>query len=307
MKRFSKVFSGIAAIMLGFGIMLIAIGFGSAKSDWEKISGAQQGADTIERTFEAKKDVEIELSLGVMRVEASWDEQIHFQAAGVRAEAVKISEDAGKIQIRMSGESGAAARLISIPVLLDGNFSYGAFSYDEYRENAGYPVYVLFVPENYAGILDISLDVGVVSVQEITAGELKAAVDVGGLQIDGCTAKRLSAECDMGVNIVSGAYEDITVENDIGTVDVRIIGSKEDYNGELACELGQMRYMRASVPANAGTLVEQLEQAAYFYFDVTEKGGVDRSYEWYGASAKGQLKVQCDIGEIEVRPIEPKE
>lgn len=305
MKRFSKFFSGIAAIMLGVGILLIAIGAGSAKSDWEEIAGAQQGTNTIERTFEAEKDVELAVSLGVIRVEASWDEEIHFQARNVRAEAVEITEKAGEIQIRMGGDNWAATRLISIPLLLDEDlrwdFSDG-FSYDVY-EDAAYPVYVLFVPEDYAGKLELSLDVGAVSVQEITAGELKASVDVGELRIHSCTAKRLSAECDMGANIVSGAYGDIIVENDIGTVDVRIVGREEDYNGDLACELGKVRYMRGSVPAGAGKLSEEIELAEYF--DVSGKGGVDRSFEWYGASAKGQLKVRCDIGEIEVRLIEP--
>ena len=37
MKRFGKIFSGIAAIMLGVGIILIAFGIGSAREDWETI------------------------------------------------------------------------------------------------------------------------------------------------------------------------------------------------------------------------------------------------------------------------------
>lgn len=303
MRRFSKVFSGIAVIMLGFGIMLIAIGFGSAKSDWERISGAQQGTDTVARTFDAASGVEIRAPLGNVQVGASPDEKLHFWAYNVRAEALEIAEQDGKITICTEGEGGTAARLISVPFLAEGGAD-GGFAFLT-AGDAGYPCYVLFLPQAYEGGLDISLGAGEVSVYGISAGEMELFVDVGVLRTEACTAKKLSAGCDIGESIVSGAYEEISVQCDIGAVEVTLLGREEDYNGGLACGLGQLRYMRAAAPANAGELSERLEPAEYF--DVSEKGGVDRSFEWDGAAAKGQLKVQCDIGEIEVRLVEPQE
>ena len=43
MKRFGRIFTGIAAIMLGIGIILVAVGIGRVKAEWD---GTESFQDT---------------------------------------------------------------------------------------------------------------------------------------------------------------------------------------------------------------------------------------------------------------------
>ncbi|MDE7060229.1 MAG: hypothetical protein K2O71_01365, partial [Lachnospiraceae bacterium] len=101
MKRFSKIFSGIAAIMLGFGIILIAFGFGSARRNWEEVISSQQGFDQMEESFDGIENLNLDILFGYIDLGISEDNKIHFRALNIKEDTIEIGQEGSGVEIYM--------------------------------------------------------------------------------------------------------------------------------------------------------------------------------------------------------------
>ncbi|MDE7327307.1 MAG: DUF4097 domain-containing protein [Lachnospiraceae bacterium] len=277
MKRFSKIFSGIAAIMLGVGIILIAFGIGNARGDWEAIMGSEQDSGQVEREFDGIKSIELSLPFGLVDVGISEDGRVYFDALNVKEDALKIQQKGNKLEIRMDSGKNSLFKFSMLPFIAIGaGYWDEEFAVQEYR---------LLLPQNYNGELDITLGSGRIRVCGVEADRMELSVDAGELLVEDCSANNLKADCDIGNCMVEGLFQDIEVKNDIGMVDVNLYTSKEDYNGVIACEIGSLLY-------------HALDSSGEVDWDT--KSGIDLKEKWESRSAKGKLKIKCDIGEVDV-------
>lgn len=322
MKRFSKIFSGIAAIMLGVGIILVAFGIGSVRSDWDEVKAAWQGTDHVQREFDGVKHIEIDIPFGYLVVSATTGDQVCFEATDVKAEKLEIRQKDGKLEIRMDNGKNAMQSLLAFPVMADSRWGDNEkLSMQEYR---------LLLPENYAGELEIDLGMGKVWLDGVDAGAMNLSMDAGELVVEECRAGKLDADCDIGSCSVEGIFQDISVKMDIGVLDVNLYGSHEDYDGVIACEIGEMEYhMGLDVQKlveyynSAGESADGMERNDYSndiirselgledyedYADAVSwaeawnrKGGIDNRKKWNSPNAKGKLEIKCDIGDVTVR------
>lgn len=274
MKRFSRIFSGIAAIMLGVGIILIAIGFGRAKADWEKLREENQGHGQVEREFAGIGNIDLKIPFGYIKVGTATDGKVHFRAVNVN-ENLLVDEGSGELRIRMAGEKNMVQNFSTL--LMGLNFDQDEFIIQEYE---------LLLPGDYSGKMKIDVGGGKLDIDGVRAGEVRISMDLGELRVRGCDIGRLDAGCDIGETKVDGHFRELSVKNDIGAVDVNMYGDKEDYKGTVHCGIGKLGHYN------------------YSRADVTNlwhwEGGFGIHEKWEGRHAAGKLEVRCDIGEVSV-------
>ncbi|MDE7210558.1 MAG: hypothetical protein K2O03_03835, partial [Lachnospiraceae bacterium] len=234
MKRFSKIFSGIAAIMLGVGIILIAFGLGRVRSDWDKVKGATQGSDRIEREFGNVSRIDIDLPFGSLYISTTGDDEVYFSANNVDSGALKIRQDGEKLEIDADDKGNTLLNILGIPM--------GAWADGDNDFPVAMQEYWLYLPADYAGQLNIDFGTGKVGICDVTADTVEISLGAGELVVESCRARVLDADCDIGKCTVKGDFEDISVETNIGALDVRLYGSHENYDGTISCGLGEMEY-----------------------------------------------------------------
>lgn len=275
MKRFGKIFSGIAAIMLGVGIILIAFGIGSAREDWETIMGACQGEDRVFKEFSGVKSIEVDLPFGYVDVGVSEDDRVHFTALNVEEDSLVVKCEGGELEIETDMKKDKLFKFSALPFMIK--------SSKDYEKESGVWEYELLLPKDYNGELLISLGSGRIKVCGVNADEMELFVDAGELVVFEATADRLKAGCDIGNCSVEGLFKEIEVKSDIGMVDVWLYTSKEYYSGVIGCEIGSLEYR---------------EMGEFKGWDT--KSGIDLKKKWESRNAEGKLKIKCDIGEVNV-------
>lgn len=274
MRRFSKTFSGIAAIMLGVGIILAAVGLSRAKADWEKLREETPGRDRVEKEFAGIESIDLAIPFGYLKVGTAADNKVHFEAVNVN-ENLRIREEDGELDIHMDGNKNIL-QYFSIS-LMGLHFDRDEFIIQEYQ---------LLLPEDYQGKVEIHFDGGKLMMDEVRAGEVDISMDVGELDISGCDIKRLKASCDVGEIKVDGRFRDISVKNGIGALGVNVYGEKEDYKGSVRCGIGNLGYYDYS----------KADVSHVWHWE----GGLGVREKWDGRNAAGKLEVESDIGEVSV-------
>lgn len=272
--------------MLGVGIILVAFGLGSVRSDWDKIKAAQSGSAQVQREFEGIDNIEVDVPLGYVEVIASEDDKVHFEAVNVNADALKIRQEGGKLKIDVDSKKGEVMGLVSLPMMLESELDDdGNFTMQRYQ---------LSLPEDYRGKLELELNTGRLWICGICAGELDVCVDAGELVVTECSAEKLDAECNVGECSVDGIFQDISAKTHIGVLNSRIYGSYEAYNGAITCNIGELEYhMGVEEESSFGDSIIWVEE-----WD--RNGGIGVRKTWKGASAKGKLEIECGIGNVTV-------
>lgn len=284
MRRFSKIFSGIAAILLGVGILLVAAGIGRARSDWEKYRESGQGSDQVEQEFDGVGSIRIDVPFGYMYIGTSEDGKVHFQAKNVTEENLFLLRTGEELDIRMDGGKSTVTSL-----------SFMAMGWGVDREGFVVQEYRLLLPEDYSGRMNIGIDCGKLFMEGVRAGEMDISMNAGELILSDCHAERLDAGCDIGNCMVEGSFKDIRVNGNMGVLNVNVYGGKEDYDGVIRCDIGELAYYsydsgNVQFPGYAVGRHDQWNQS----------GGLGIHERWEGRNAKGKLEVKCDIGSVNV-------
>ena len=282
MKRFSKVFSGIAAIMLGFGIMLIAMGFGSARRDWEEVMGSQQGFDQMEKSFDGVEHLDLDILFGYIELGISEDNKVHFRALNIKEDTVEIEQEGSELEICMEEDKDSPIQFSLLPYI---TIMGWAKKSDEFSA----PRYEVLLPKNYNGTLKISMGTGFVRADGIEARRMEFFVDAGELVVRECSAEKLKAECKLGDCVVDGLFQDIETRSHIGIQEISLYHLKEDYDGIISCNIGQLDYFNP-IPISEERIWEANCQEGFHLYE-----------KWKGKNREGNLKIKCDIGQVSVR------
>lgn len=286
MRRFSKIFSGIAAILLGVGIILIAFGIGRAKSDWEKYRENGQGNDRVRQEYDGVSDIRMDVPFGYVHIGTSVDKKVHFEAENVTGEKLLLRQTGGELDICMDSGKNTVSSLSFLA--LGWGFDRETFAVQEYR---------LLLPEDYGGSLDIELGCGKLYMEGVEAGEMDISVNAGELVLNLCRAERLDASCDIGNCLVEGSFRNIRVNGNIGEIGVNVYGRKDDYNGVIRCDIGEIGYYSYD---GRDVLLEEYAGDPYDQWKWNQSGGLGIRERWEGRNAKGSLEVTCDIGMVNV-------
>lgn len=281
MKRFSKIFSGIAAIMLGFGIMLIAFGFGSARKDWEEVIGSQQGSDRMEKSFEGIEDLKLDILFGYIDLGVSEDDKVHFRALNIKEDTVKIQQEGSGLEICMEEEKDSSVHFSILPYIT-------IMGWEKKSDEFSAPRYEVLLPKNYSGMLEVSMNVGFVKANGIEAKRMEFFVDAGELIAEECSAEKFKAECKLGDCVVDGLFQDIETKSHIGMQEISLYSLKEDYDGIISCNLGELDCFNP-VPSEGRT------------WDRNRQGGFHLYERWESQTGDGNLKIKCDIGQVSVK------
>ncbi|MDE7299431.1 MAG: DUF4097 family beta strand repeat-containing protein, partial [Lachnospiraceae bacterium] len=251
MKRFGRVFAGIAAIMLGIGILLVAVGISRVKADWRS-QESFGGTGSVSREFTQAEQISIEVPVGLLRIQVSGDDKIRFYAENIDEDGLIVRSEGDRVEIRMREEQKMLNLFhLDIPVL-------GLTDIRHLEENQNAPVYVLTVPENYSGVIRASLSCGKLSADGIRASELELETNVGEMSVDGCAASKLKlnvnlgalwiescraawaeAECNLGSIGMQGDFEGLSANVNIGELSLWMARPESAYQGSIAVSLGQ--------------------------------------------------------------------
>lgn len=281
MKRFSRIFSGIAAIMLGLGIMLIAFGFGSARKDWEEVIGSQQGSDRMEKSFEGIEDLKLDILFGYIDLGVSEDDKVHFRALNIKEDTVKIQQEGSGLEICMEEEKDSSVHFSILPYIT-------IMGWEKKSDEFSAPRYEVLLPKNYSGMLEVSMNVGFVKANGIEAKRMEFFVDAGELIAEECSAEKFKAECKLGDCVVDGLFQDIETKSHIGMQEISLYSLKEDYDGIISCNLGELDCFNP-VPSEGRT------------WDRNRQGGFHLYERWESQTGNGNLKIKCDIGQVSVK------
>lgn len=320
--------------MLGVGIILIAFGLGRVRSDWDKVKGATQGSDQIEREFGNVSRIDIDLPFGSLYISAAGDDEVYFSAANVDSGALKIRQDGEKLEICADGKGNPLLNILGIPM--------GAWADGDNDFTVAIQEYFLYLPADYAGQLNINFGTGKVGICDVTADTVEISLGAGELVVEACRARVLDADCDIGKCTVKGDFEDISVETNIGALDVRLYGSHENYEGTISCGLGEMEYhmgvdfeeiveyyieremgdgyltdlqgadldiaiediLNNYYGVSYDTLLEELgieeDENISWIESWDRRGGIALEKTWKGKKSRGKLEVDCGVGDVAV-------
>lgn len=282
MKRFSKIFSGIAAIMLGFGIILIAFGFGSARRNWEEVISSQQGFDQMEESFDGIEHINLDILFGYIDLGISEDNKIHFRALNIKEDTIEIEQEGSELEIYMEEGKDSAIRFSTLPYV-------AIMGWAKKSDEFSAPRYEVLLPKNYSGTLKVSMGTGLVRANGIEARGMEFFIDAGELVVRECSAEKFKAECKIGDCVVDGLFEDIETESHIGIQRISLHNLKEDYSGIISCNIGQMDYFNPLSISEQHIGEGRCQEGFHLY------------ERWKGKTGERNLKIKCDIGQVSVR------
>lgn len=299
MKSFGRVCSGIAVIMLGVGILLTAIGAGRMKNNWSVPGDGQTGQDMPERAFDGNiASIELRVPYGAVRIESSGDEQIYFSAERITADSFEIKEDDGTLSFMVNTPEEKKLHFLGI--------SFPAEEISRCIEGVSdYPVYVLRIPKNYRGKISVELQMGVFEASCIAAESLDVNVKTGELTIYNSELGSVNARCNAGSVTISGKCRELVSHLDVGSQEITILGSEDDYSGELSCSVGTVEREFRTTPYHE--LSEELMIKDARLVDLECYDGFKNRCAWQNTGAEGMLKVTGNMGEVRVRFLTPED
>lgn len=300
MKRFGRIFTGIAAIMLGIGIILVAVGIGRIKAEWD---GTESFQDTgsVSRELEQAERINVEVPFGLLRMESSPDDKIRFYAENINENNLLVRSSSSEAEIRMRTAEGEIKELslfhLNIP-FIEG----GALIKTEDWRNA--PVYVLMVPENYGGAIRADVALGKIEASGIQASELELRTDLGNISAgdcevselrmeaatgivwtEGCTAERAEVKCKAGNVRLEGNFAALTADIGMGELFLEPGRPESAYHGSVSAVFGQIT---CSTPGRYGNL-GQREGLHFGRMEIVLPG-----------REGGELRAACRFGTIDV-------
>lgn len=125
----------------------------------------------------------------------------------------------------------------------------------------------------------IEVGAGKLDVMTLTvANHIHAELGAGAVDIQNMTAKTANVECGVGRMVVKGAVEsDIKAECGVGSLEMQLDAVESDYNYDIDCGLGSV-------------LINGSKRGGWFASKA----------DMVNAGAKGNMKLECGIGRIEL-------
>ncbi len=278
MKKFGRFFSGIAAIMLGVGILMIVFGIKGTKAYWEKQDNSRDVENMSHMIYAAEK-IKMDIPYGIVEIGMSSDSgAVQFYGENIDKDSVIIHEDQGEIAISVK-DSYERIRLFNLEVPIFSGMEFGKLNR---REKT--PVYTLLLPWNYVKELDIHVDYGELSVDGVWTESMKLNVNLGEIKVEESYAKNLELLCHAGRAYAKGDFLTVDAEVELGDLDLILFGEKEIYSGHLSGRIGNLVYGATDFSGNRR------------YYKHQE--GLIIKEEKFSGNGDGKVSLSCKVGNI---------
>lgn len=233
MKQFSRITAGVAAVMLGIGILLCVIGASRVNwNDFEKVYGFDGEFDKIS----GKADlIYIDVSYGYISVRAVDENEISFWAENVKEDSVYAEFYDSTFYVLSDSEQEKGLNILGIQI------PYHISTGKNTKENASAPIYTLLLPKESHSEIYIHLACGSVEIEGVSADELDIEVKAGEIITTDVSANEAQLECDIGQINATGDFMELDAEVKTGTIVLLLPGSRKDYSYELSCGIGEIQ------------------------------------------------------------------
>lgn len=226
MKKGWKIFWIVCGSLLGLGVILLVAGIG-------------MGASLSLMNLHTPGWVSIDMNEAETAVETNEVNEV-LSYTGIRE--IEVDAEALELHVGVSQDDSVRVSIensVQVECYQDAEKLVIESDYKWLTEQAG--TVWLYLPVTQLSEADIQVDAGAIYIEEICAMNLEISVDAGEVVVESFEAQTVEFECGAGrVEAYGKAGQRLAAECGAGEIALKLEGTKEDYDYDLECSVGEI-------------------------------------------------------------------